>query len=336
MKLDTLWIDLETEARQLSGAGILKRLLDAEATSAMFAGVQAPSLNRLFLLEAPRNLFPTRDQMPELRGFEITVQLTGEEPDTHATFILSANDPVFNEVFSVMVNNLFESLKTCTDERQVMRNFLERLRQWQEFFEKNNINGLSEESQRGLYGELYFLKNHILSDQDYYQFGICGWTGSKNRQHDFQFGDVAIEVKTCISKQHQKLLIASEQQLDNTLVTNLYLYHLSLSVIQSHANTLPALVSDVRSMLHSVYGAAVDFESALLERGYLDIHGYRYQASGYAVREENMFRVSDGFPRLIESDLPVGVGDLTYSISVTECKRFTVPLNEVIVHIHRN
>jgi hypothetical protein len=335
MTPDILWSELETEAQRMIGTGILKRMLAPEAACTMFLGVQRPSLNRLFLLQIPRTMLPSREQMPESRGFDLTVQITGEEAETHATFVLNATDRMFNEVFSAMVENLYQSLQECHEERKIVRIFLERLAQWQEFFERIGVNGLSEEAQRGLYGELHFLKKHLLSTPEYFATEMSGWTGPKNRQHDFQFGDAVVEVKTCSAKQHQKLLISSEQQLDETLVGSLFVFHLSLSPVEDHADTLPALVTGLREVVHSVYAAASTFEAALLERGYLDAQAWRYQKTGYVVRESNIFRVTGDFPRLTERDLPLGVGDLTYSISVTECKKFSVPLEEVIAHIRR-
>ena len=335
MTPDAIWGELETEAQRITGTGILKRMLAPDATCSMYLGVQRPSLNRIFMLQAPRTMLPTREQVPESRGFELTVQLTGEEPDTHATFVLSATDRVFNEIFSAMVENLCTSLKECGDDGQIVRVFLERLQQWQEFFDRNGINGLSEEAQRGLYGELYFMKKHLLSTPERFMAEMSGWTGPKNRQHDFQFGDTVVEVKTCSAKQHQKLMISSEQQLDETLVGSLFVFHLSLSSVENHADTLPALIAGLQEVLRSVYAAASAFEAALLERGYLHQQAWRYQKTGYVVRESNMFRVSGNFPRLTERDLPPGVGDLTYSISVSECKKFTAPLEEAIAHIRR-
>ena len=105
--------------------------------------------------------------------------------------------------------------------------------------------------------------------------------------------------------------------------------------MENHADTLPALIAGLQEVLRSVYAAASAFEAALLERGYLHQQAWRYQKTGYVVRESNMFRVSGNFPRLTERDLPPGVGDLTYSISVSECKKFTAPLEEAIAHIRR-
>jgi len=336
MMPEALWLELETEAQRIAGSGILKRMIAPDSACTIFLGVQRPSLNRLFMLQVPRNLLPLREQIPESRGFELTVQLTGEEPDTHATFVLSATDRAFNEVFSAMGEHLYQSLKECLDDCQIVRTFIERLSQWQEFFERNSINGMSEEAQRGLYGELYFLRKHLLSIPENFTAEVTAWTGPRNRQHDFQFGDTAVEVKTSSAKQHQKLLISSEQQLDETLVVNLFLYHLSLSAIENHPDTLSSLISDIRNILHAVYSASSTFEAALLERGYLDVQAWRYEKTGYVIRESNMFHVAGDFPRLTERDLPSGVGDLTYSVAVSECKKFAIPLEKVITQIHRS
>lgn len=336
MTPEELWNELETEAQGIAGSGILKRMIAPDSACTIFLGVQRPSLNRLFMLQAPRNLMPLREEVPEFRGFDLTVQLTGEEADTHATFMLSATDRTYNEVFSAMVENLYQGVRECLDDRQIVRTFMDRLLQWQEFFEKNDINGMSEEAQRGLYGELYFLRKNLFSASENYTAGVMSWTGPKNRQHDFQFGDIAVEVKTSNAKQHQKLLISSEQQLDESLIGSLFLYHLSLSSVENHPDTLPSLITDIRNTLLPIYKASSAFEAALLERGYLNTHAWIYGKTGYVIREENMFRVAEDFPRLTERDLPTGVGDLTYSISVSECKKFIVSLGEAMTQILRS
>ena len=335
MTPDALWKDIETEAQQISGTGVLKRMIAPDAACTMFLGVERPSLKRLFMLHVPRSMLPPREQIPESKGFELTLLITGEEAETHATFVLTSTDRTYNELFSSMVENLFQCLKNCKAEPQIVRTFLERLNAWQQFFQRNGVNGLGEEAQRGLYGELYFIRNHLLSTPDHFADEISGWTGSKNRQHDFQFGETVVEVKTCSTNQHQKLQISSEQQLDETLVGKLFVFHLSLSSVEKHADTLPALVAGLREILHANYAAAALFEHALLERGYLDTQAWRYEKTGYVIRESNVFRVADGFPRLTERDLPPGVGDLTYTISVAECRKFAVPLDEVISHIQK-
>src|SRR5258708_3243911 len=112
---EALWAELETEATAIAGTGVLKRMVAPDAACTMFLGILRPSLNRLFLLRVPRNMLPSREQIPESRGFELTVQITGEEADTDATFMLTAKDRMYNEVFSAMVDNLCQSLRECRD-----------------------------------------------------------------------------------------------------------------------------------------------------------------------------------------------------------------------------
>jgi hypothetical protein len=47
----------------------------------------------------------------------------------------------------------------------------------------------------------------------------------------------------------------------------------------------------------------------------------------------NYFRVEGDFPRIVEADLRDGVGDVRYTISVAECKRFSIPEANVLLLI---
>jgi len=156
------------------------------------------------------------------------------------------------------------------------------------------------------------------------------WTGSKGTQQDFQFSGCAVEVKTTSAKQHQKLAIASERQLDDTGAGAIVLLHLSLDVRQGQGETLPGIVSSMRSLVVENAIARDELENLLFEVGYLDIHATRYENIGYTIREHNYFKVGADFPKIIESDLRNGVGDVRYTISVAECKRFSIPESEII------
>ncbi|EBK2060139.1 PD-(D/E)XK motif protein, partial [Salmonella enterica subsp. enterica serovar Typhi] len=50
----------------------------------------------------------------------------------------------------------------------------------------------------------------------------------------------------------------------------------------------------------------------------------------YSIREYNLFKVSHGFPRIIENDLIEGVGDVKYSVMISQCKQYLVPENAVL------
>ncbi|NQE34791.1 hypothetical protein E5S67_02520 [Microcoleus sp. IPMA8] len=160
--------------------------------------------------------------------------------------------------------------------------------------------------------------------------GVKCWTGAKGTQQDFQFQHCAVEVKTTTAKQHQKLAISSERQLDDTGTGTLILLHLSLDARQERGESLPDMVASLRSLLENDPIAKEELEILLFEVGYLDIHIPYYEQIGYTPREVNYFKVEGDFPIIIEADLRNGVGDVRYTISVAECRRFSIPELDVI------
>ncbi|AZQ13025.1 PD-(D/E)XK motif protein [Shewanella khirikhana] len=329
-----LWTDLEASASRKAGPGTAKRLVGLDAICPIFIGVKAPAMLRTFILEVPRDSAPLPDIIPVSRGLHFTVQITGDEilPD-HASLILSSSAVGYNEIFASIAEDLYSKLHSLTRRKEVIAGFLTRVRLWLVFFEKQGDDGLTEEAQRGLYGELRFLKDHVLPSATSREKAVLAWTGPRSRQHDFQFGAAAVEVKTSASKQHQKLQIASEQQLDETTVGALYLYYLSVALIEGGAETLPALVDDIRASLLHQSGALSEFDNLLIEAGYVDSHRGKYNSIGYSIREFAVFLVDGDFPRIRERDIRLGVGDVKYSISVAQCKSYEVPFSELSVKI---
>ncbi|OCQ42322.1 hypothetical protein A6767_01855 [Aeromonas veronii] len=329
-----LWTDLEASASRKAGSGTVKRLVGLDAICPIFIGVKVPAMLRIFILEVPRDCVPLPDIIPVSRGLHFTVQITGDEVlPYHASMILSSSNAGYNEIFASIAEDLYSKLHSLTRRKEVIAGFLNRIRLWQVFFEKQGVDGLSEEAQRGLYGELRFLKDHVLPSAANQEKAVLAWTGPRSRQHDFQFGAVAVEVKASASKQHQKLQIASEQQLDETTVGALYLYYISVALIEGGVETLPALVDDIRASFSLQSGALSEFDNLLIEAGYVDSHRAKYEPTGYSVRESAVFLVENDFPRIRESDLRLGIGDVKYSISVAQCRSYEVPFSELSVKI---
>lgn len=321
---DQLWNELETEAGTLSGSGTLKRRINGDGQCAMFLGIRHPGHRRAFVIHVPKDIAPLPEALPMSKGFFFDVLIAGdEERDEDVSIILSAARPDYHEVFAAICDDLFMKLRALSNSRDLVKTFLNRVRLWQIFFEKQAGAGLSDEAQKGLYGELYFLKNFLLplrADKEALQ---C-WMGSAGRQHDFQLGTLSVEVKTSAAKQHQTLRIASEQQLDDTLVERLFLFHLSVSLVENGSATLPALVDDIRQTLAESVSTVELFDNVLLERGFSDAHRHLYEHTGYSIRRSGLYAVHDGFPRIRENDLRTGVGDVGYSISLDGCSDYVV------------
>ncbi|WP_195903676.1 PD-(D/E)XK motif protein [Pseudomonas syringae] len=337
MMFKELWIDLHAAALNKAGPGTAKRLVGLNAICPMFIGVRAPEMLRTFILEVPRDSAPLPEIIPASRGLYFTVQITGDEIlSNHASLTLSSSAVGDNEIFASIAEDFYSKLNALTKQREVIAGFLSRIRLWQAFFEKQGDDGLSEEAQRGLYGELRFLKDHAFASAQNLEKAVLSWTGPRSRQHDFQFGHVAVEIKTSASKQHQKLQIASEQQLDETTVGKLYLYYISVALIESGSDTLPSLVDDIRDSLSLHTGALSEFNNLLIEAGYIDSQRSSYDSTGYSTRESAVFLVEKDFPRIRENDIRAGVGDVRYSISVAQCRDYQIPVSELAMSIKEN
>jgi hypothetical protein len=48
------------------------------------------------------------------------------------------------------------------------------------------------------------------------------------------------------------------------------------------------------------------------------------------VRGERTYQVRRGFPRLVEVDLPVGVGDVNFALSLAACEPFAAPVSDMV------
>ena len=98
----------------------------------------------------------------------------------------------------------------------------------------------------------------------------------------------------------------------------------ALEVREGDGETLPALIASLRSKLTADPATREQFEDELLLSGYLDVHANRYSDQGYLVRSETTFQIKSGFPRLVEKDLPKGVGDVKYGLVVAACAPFAL------------
>lgn len=171
----------------------------------------------------------------------------------------------------------------------------------------------------------FFLTNY--SDKNYC---VKSWLGPENSIQDFQYANWAVEVKTTHGNNHQKIHITSERQLDDSIIEKIFLFHLSLDVRVGNGETLNSLIDEVSELLKDNTIASNLFKLKLLESGYFDIHRPLYEEKGYTIRQENIYRVTGNFPRITENQIPIGVGDVKYSIVLSESEEWRIS-NEILI-----
>lgn len=322
------WKQLETSPSGVGG-GYLSRRIHPGAVVDLFLAVEKPSNTRLLVVRVASTSLKEGGDLPRAEGFEVRRGFETLDGKKLYHLAVRLTHPRFADVFATLVDDVVSHVVRAAGEAAAVRVLLDRLERWQAFLKKHAGDGLSDESQQGLYGELWFLGHHAIPRLGT-RAAVCCWKGPAGAPQDFQFPAVSVEVKAAAGKQHQKLTIANERQLDPTGVGVLLLFHLSVDVREGSGETLPARVGAVRGLVEPDAVAAEELERLLFDAGYLDCHAHTYEVRGYTVRETNFFEVRDGFPRIVEADLRSGVGDVRYTISVAECRHYAVP--EVRVH----
>ena len=158
---------------------------------------------------------------------------------------------------------------------------------------------------------------------------VSTWTGTEKQIRDFQSGSWAVEVKTTHGNNHQKVHISSERQLDTTNLETMFLYHISLEKQQNSGETLNDIVDSVTDILRAETIALNKFKSKIYEVGYFDLQRNLYENIGYHIRQDEFYKVEKDFPRIEENDLRIGVGDVKYSIILSQCATFSISESEV-------
>jgi hypothetical protein len=138
-----------------------------------------------------------------------------------------------------------------------------------------------------------------------------------------------VEVKTTHGNNHQKVHISSERQLDTTNLDDLFLYHISLEQMQNSGETLNDIVDSVIAILETDALAANKFKSKIYEVGYFELQRSLYDGKGYFIRQDVFYKVENDFPRIQENEIRVGVGDVKYSIILSQCLGFVKTENAV-------
>lgn len=323
-RIRELWKNLLSQ-RSASEGLILRRCPTTVAPN-IYAAVTSPESFKCLAVSIPDNIEIDVSDFTNLQ--DIAVELSGAGPNRGENLlVLKLLDSRLSDIFAVLCDDLIATVAEVHDDSLLARVLLTRFENWKTLFDKARSTGLSPEEQRGLFGELYFVRKAISSVVEARSI-LESWLGPSGGVWDFQTGPTALEVKTTIASGHKHIRISNERRLDRTNLEKLYLYVLSLDRIDSAGETLNALVDEIDRMMD--FGESNRFKSKLYEYGYFDHHRDLYDLIGYVVCGETFYEVRDDFPRIEESDLKLGVGDVKYSIALAGCEQYSVPDKTVL------
>lgn len=327
MRIEQIWNELENDHSVTSG--FLFRRYSGVVQPNIFVALKVPEKIRCIAASVSDSIIVDISSFSNLRDIQAEVIRDPQNPGSNILLFKLLNN-VHSDVFSILCEDLMLSIGNPTDQKELVKNLLNRFYRWKSLFDKINAPGLTREEQHGLFAELYLLRKLLLSQISTSSNIIPAWVGPDKQIKDFQIGSVAIEVKCTTGNNHQRIHINGERQLDTSNLERLFLFHLSVEIRQENGESLVALVNSIQILLSSEFITLSQFRSKLLEVGYFEHHANLYEHTGYVIRNESFYNVSYNFPRIEERDLRPGIGDVKYSIITSQCYDFMLAESEVL------
>lgn len=307
------WESLTTAAAGRP-AGTARRRLHPGSGHDLHLVVLQPGNQRCLWYEFPADAVDDRPDLPTLAC--VTISVTPDTAGGRMRFEMKLDTNELADVFTNLAEDVAGAVAAAAGHQAGVRTLLDRLELWRRLLKTGPPQGLTSAERRGLYGELHVLRR-LLESGIAPPVAVQAWTGPLHHHQDFQFAHAAIEIKTSSAKQPQSIPVASERELDPTGVTHLFLVHTSLDERRGgHGETLSSIADELRTHMNRYPQAGSQFDHLLHTAGLLPRQSHLYDEPHYSVRTSRTFTVNGSFPRITETQLPEGVGDVRYQIQI--------------------
>ena len=227
------------------------------------------------------------------------------------------NYPSLNELFVKLCWDLIDCSRNSS---KPIATILSRFNSWIRLLQKRGEGLLSPSAQKGLIGELLFLKELIVSEGSIK--ALNSWVGPEGSDQDFICENSWNEIKaTTIAS--TTVVISSLQQLDRNDQGYLVVYFMDKTTSNGlQTLSLPEVVDDVRKLLP--IGVTDLFLCKLAMCGYYSKDCERYKEMRYRLSEKRVYSVDDRFPKLTRSNVPSEVHNAKYELDLLTIDRFKI------------
>lgn len=271
--------------------------------------------NRCLFLELPMNIkvdfINTEKENLSLYYFEDTKYI-----------VLELTDNSYFDLFNDLILSIYQRTYNLSDVEKAIDTFVKMFYKWSEFFDDKNSNKLSEESIKGLWGEMFVLKNLIENTESKYLNDVLlSWRGPYDKGHDFELENKSIEVKTKdITKQN--VIISSEYQLEIENGKDLELLVLSVEKDYLNGKSLSEVFSLVKEIVIKKLGDFSIVLDALKQKNITPKNLFEYDNFKFKEIDEVVFSCSEEFPCLKKSNLDQSIHSVKYSLNLNYLVEF--------------
>lgn len=317
------------ENHKPTGDIIIKTRIDEIPHLNCFAATNHITGQHLYIMAVANNLTIPELKNYRFKGVEIYTLQSETENKIELYIYLLDND--LKDIFSLFIQNILEDIEKDITESEAIKTTLNVVSKLKKLFDKINFNGLSIKQQKGLIGELLFLK-YLLNNEKTSANAVNAWTGAEQefQSKDFTLGSVGIEIKFTSSKQ-PRIKVSSERQLDTENLSDLFLVLYSTESVKDNGFSLNSLVAETRRLFATDEEQSI-FNAKLQLNGYFDEDSEHY-GKMYSLKKIFGFTITSDFPKIVKNQLPLGIYDTSYSIEISAVESFIIEPENILARI---
>lgn len=310
MNIESVWDELR--AAGVSGQAVLRQALGGPHSARIYAAMEYPGEHRRLMLRVGREL-GQRVRSWQGEGLMLNTLVFADDP-YHVYLTLGTGSAGFDGVFTHLARDVSDHIAIAQDGPDAIERLEVRLDLWRNFLRQRGSNALGVNVLRGLYGELWMIREHLLIEHDPITV-LSGWTGPQRAPQDFRLPHLWLEVKTT-AEDRSLLDISSAAQLDPEPELPLFLAHLVL-LAGDEGEGIVQMVSSIFALFEHSPETQALLHQRLLEVGFSMLDGEKYDSIRFTVGKMSLFEVMGAFPRFTKAMLPDGVASLHYTIDVS-------------------
>jgi hypothetical protein len=254
----------------------------------------------------------------DFNGFE-KENLKAFKTEKYLILEFTGNDTFFSQFLDLSCV-IFNSIKEISVQQKSAEIFKEMILRWSAFFSNKKNDKLGEKEVIGLLGEIYVVRDLILENKiDVNEILSC-WRGPYDKEKDFKFSDLHLEVKT-IKQDGEVIEISSEFQLtpENDIPIELRVIKLRQ---EDNGSNLSQMVEDTVNLIIQRNGQVDVFYAAIIQKvRIIDLNEYDNYC--FAVNNDQIYSASNvEFPKITSTELKDGISKVKYKIELSKIISF--------------
>ena len=227
--------------------------------------------------------------------------------------VFTLMDSSQEDVFIAMCSDIIKFSRSDNAENS-LKKVVGRYTAWLRLLDHKRNSYLNENGQKGLIGELLFLKEVIESGMNPND-AVEGWIGPDGADWDFVYDDGWHEIKS-VEAASLTVSISSLDQLGNSLPGELVVFRIDkCSLAEPEAITLYKAVHKILNMISDDNHLSSRFILKLASAGYIDIEE-EYDKQAYECIGKESYRVDETFPRLYRGNISPEICSAHYQLNL--------------------